>query len=229
MNNLLEIHDLNKMYKAGLGKELNVFSKVSFSLKMGERMIITGVSGSGKSSLLNLIGGLDRPSKGKIFFEKIDISTFSSDQMADWRNKNIGFIFQFHHLLPDFDIVENVAIPFLISHSGKAHAFKNAKELLVSVGLEDRFTHRPAELSGGEQQRVAIARALINSPNLILADEPTGNLDRSTGRQVHTLLHKICSDNNTALIMVSHNEEFIQYFPSHWVLDRKNLVEVHPN
>lgn len=168
---------------------------------------VMGASGVGKSTLLNILGTLDRPTTGEVIFNGMNICEKSDMELASFRNSKIGFIFQFHHLLPEFTAFENVMMPAIIHKKDRRKAIQAAEELLAKVGLQDRMHHRPGELSGGEQQRVAIARALINTPEIILADEPTGNLDTHTGEEVFDLLRKINQESNTTFILVTHNEK----------------------
>ena len=166
---------------------------------------IIGTSGAGKSTLLHILGTLDRPSEGTIYFEGVDLFSLTDRQLASFRNKRIGFIFQFHNLLPEFSALENVMLPAFIGGADKTNTESKAKELLDEVGLKDRLKHKPGELSGGEQQRVALARALINGPDLILADEPTGNLDSETRHSMHELLNRINKERNQTFVIVTHN------------------------
>jgi len=166
---------------------------------------VVGASGAGKSTLLHILGTLDRPSEGKIYFEGVDLFSLTDKQLASFRNKRIGFIFQFHHLLPEFSALENVMLPAFIAGADKTDTEDKAKELLDEMGLKDRLKHKPGELSGGEQQRVALARALINGPDLVLADEPTGNLDSKTSNSMHELLNRINEERNQTFVIVTHN------------------------
>jgi lipoprotein-releasing system ATP-binding protein len=168
---------------------------------------IVGASGAGKSSLLNIMGTLDRPDAGQLFFNDHEISKLNSTQLSDFRNRKIGFIFQFHHLLAEFSAIENVCIPAFIAGTPKAQAEKRAMELLDMLGLSERATHKPNQLSGGEQQRVAVARALINKPDLIFADEPSGNLDSANARDLHELFIKLRKEFNQTFVIVTHNED----------------------
>lgn len=206
MNNapLLQCNNLSKRYQEGkLFTE--VLRDVTFSLLPGEMMAIVGSSGSGKSTLLHLLGGLDEPTSGDVIFEGRKLNALSSLARAEIRNRRLGFIYQFHHLLPDFTALENVAMPLLIGGSAPQQAKSTAREMLAAVGLEKRGHHRPSELSGGERQRVAIARALVNHPALVLADEPTGNLDQRTADSIFELLGELNMRQGTAFLVVTHD------------------------
>ena len=205
METIIAIEALSKYFLDGNDCKLEILKEISCEFRRGESVSIVGSSGSGKSTLLNLLGGLDHPTSGEVRFLGENINGFDSDALSNWRNRHIGFIFQAHHLLPDFSALENVLIPGMIAGSSRQQCTDRASELLKQVGLADRSTHKPSQLSGGEQQRVAIARALINAPTLILADEPTGNLDNKTGEAVGELLQQICDEQQTTLIVVTHN------------------------
>ncbi|ENU1225164.1 lipoprotein-releasing ABC transporter ATP-binding protein LolD [Providencia huaxiensis] len=201
---LLVCENLSKTYQEGT-LSTQVLKNVSFSMGLGEMMAIVGSSGSGKSTLLHLLGGLDTPSEGNVIFRGQHINQLSSDERAAIRNKDLGFIYQFHHLLPDFTALENVAMPLLIGKVAKETAFSKATEMLEAVGLAHRAGHRPSELSGGERQRVAIARALVNEPALVLADEPTGNLDLRNADAIFELLGELNRTQRTAFLVVTHD------------------------
>ncbi|MDM9282441.1 lipoprotein-releasing ABC transporter ATP-binding protein LolD [Providencia rettgeri] len=201
---LLVCENLSKTYQEGT-LSTQVLKNVSFSMGLGEMMAIVGSSGSGKSTLLHLLGGLDTPSEGNVIFRGQHINQLSSDERAAIRNKDLGFIYQFHHLLPDFTALENVAMPLLIGGIAKETAFSKATEMLEAVGLAHRAGHRPSELSGGERQRVAIARALVNEPALVLADEPTGNLDLRNADAIFELLGELNRTQRTAFLVVTHD------------------------
>ena len=209
MNNLIRVVDLYKSYYDGL-TELPVLKGVDLEVKKAEIVAIVGASGVGKSTLLHLLGGLDRPTEGTIFYEGEDIFALNDRALDKFRNEEIGFVFQFHHLLPEFTALENVAMPGLIAQQKPDVAQDRAKELLDYVSLGDRLEHRPSELSGGERQRVAIARALVNQPKVVLADEPTGNLDQKTSEAVHDLLWTLNDQFSQTFIIVTHNQMLAQ-------------------
>ncbi|PJB13769.1 MAG: lipoprotein-releasing system ATP-binding protein LolD [Flavobacteriales bacterium CG_4_9_14_3_um_filter_32_8] len=186
---------------------LQVLKGVNLQIKKGEIISIVGASGAGKSTLLHIIGTLDKPSEGKIEINNIDTSILNDKELSLFRNKNIGFVFQFHHLLPEFTALENVCIPAFINKVAKVEAEQKALELLKTLGVAERAHHKPSELSGGEQQRVAVCRALINNPSVILADEPSGNLDSESAKELHQLFFKLRDDLNQTFIIVTHNEE----------------------
>jgi len=205
MNNLLEVTDLYKSFGTGAGK-IEVLKGITLKVAAGETIALVGASGAGKSTLLHVMGTLDRPTSGKVLFGDDDVFQLNDKSLARFRNRSIGFVFQFHHLLPEFSAIENVMMPLLISGMTRDEAEKLAADLLGSVRLAHRLTHKPGELSGGEQQRVAIARALVMSPRLLLADEPTGNLDMKTSDEVHDILAEIHREKGITLIIVTHNE-----------------------
>ena len=186
---------------------LRVLKGISFSINKGEIITIVGASGAGKSTLLQIIGTLDKADKGFIKIEEQELSVLKGDKLATFRNNKIGFIFQFHHLLPEFTALENVCIPAYIKGINKQEAEKKAIEFLEFLGLKERLHHKPNELSGGEQQRVAVARALINNPAIILADEPSGNLDSKNAKELHDLFFKLRNQYNQTFVIVTHNEE----------------------
>jgi putative ABC transport system ATP-binding protein len=201
---VVEAHNLKKIYK--LGKtEVQALRGIDFTVSAGEFIAVMGVSGSGKSTLLQLLGGLDRPSGGTIKIDGVDISTLKDNQLAEIRSKKIGFVFQFFNLLNRVTALRNVRLPLEIAGVSGKEAERQALKMLGVVGLKGRANHRPTELSGGEQQRVAIARALINNPRIILADEPTGNLDSKTGSDILQLLKRINKQNNQTIVIVSHD------------------------
>ncbi len=204
MEPLIRIRDLNKSFLSP-SKKLHVLKDINLDICNGEMASIMGPSGVGKSTLLQIIGTVDRPTSGNVFYEGNDIFSLKNDALAGFRNKTIGFVFQFHHLLPEFNAIENTVMPALIAGLNRKSAGKKAEAILEEVGLSDRMLHKPGELSGGEQQRVAVARALILEPKLILADEPTGNLDTRTGEELFRLLLDL-NKKGTTFLIVTHNE-----------------------
>ena len=209
MNNLIRVVDLYKSYYDGL-TELPVLKGIDLVVKQAEIVAVVGASGVGKSTLLHLLGGLDRPTEGTIFYEGADIFGLNDRALDRFRNEEIGFVFQFHHLLPEFTALENVAMPGLIAGQPSDVVRNRSEELLEYVGLRERLAHRPFELSGGERQRVAIARALVNEPKVVLADEPTGNLDQKTSEAVHDLLWTLNDQFSQTFIIVTHNRTLAQ-------------------
>lgn len=203
---ILKATNIYKSYVCDETK-VDVLKGLNLEVEKGEILAIVGASGIGKSTLLNLLGTLDKPDKGEIRFEGKNISQSNGRKLAKFRNESIGFIFQFHHLLPEFSACENVLLPGLIARKEKKGLQKEAKLLLEEIGLGERKNHRPTQLSCGEAQRVAIVRALINAPLLVLADEPTGNLDSHTANEVYNLMQKLIKQRNHTLVMVTHNEE----------------------
>jgi lipoprotein-releasing system ATP-binding protein len=191
----------------GRSQELKVLKGIDLEIEKGEIFAIVGHSGAGKSTLLHILGALDKPNNGKVFMESIDIFMLGDTQLARFRNISCGFVFQFHHLLPEFTALENIAMPGLVGRRNSIEVYKKAKQLLKEVDLEKRANHRPRELSGGEQQRVAFARSLINDPNLILADEPSGNLDLSNSKTLHELMWQLVKEKGKTFIIVTHNQE----------------------
>lgn len=202
---LLAARDLAKAYGRG-AKSVAVFERLSLDVREGEMVAIVGPSGSGKSSLLHILGGLDRPTAGTVEVEKFDIAQNSDVDLARFRNGKIGFIFQFHHLLPEFSALENTMMPLLIGGAARREARSRAVVVLERVGLSGRLDHRPGELSGGEAQRVALARALVHGPRLLLADEPTGNLDQRTGDAIYRVLKSVHASEGLTSVVVTHNE-----------------------
>ncbi len=222
---LVRVRALVKSYPAISGGRIEVLRNVNLSVRRGEVVAIVGESGSGKSTLLHVLGALDRPDSGDVLFQGNDIFTGSDDALSLFRNRRLGFVFQFHHLLPEFSALENVFMPALIAGTPMERARVRAAELLAIVGLSDRSAHRPAELSGGEKQRVAIARALMNEPDLVLADEPTGNLDEQTAHALHGELLRLSRDMGQTFILVTHNPAFAAMADRTLTLDRGILLE----
>jgi lipoprotein-releasing system ATP-binding protein len=206
MSSLLEVVDLCKGYNSG-DQRLDVLAGLSLTINKGDMIAITGSSGSGKSTLLHLVGGMDRPDEGSIRILGQELTDLSPLELSAFRNKTIGFVFQFHHLMPEFTALENVTMPLLIRGTSRLDAVELAREMLSEVGLEKRMLHRPGELSGGEQQRVALARALVGRPRLLLADEPTGNVDPQTGQAIGALFQGLHSKHELTSIIVTHNEK----------------------
>lgn len=202
---MIQAINLHKTFKSP--QSIQVLKGINLEIRPSELMCIVGASGVGKSTLLHIIGALDHPSQGKVLYNGEDVFRLSGSQLADFRNKRIGFVFQFHHLLPDFTALENTMMPALIHGMGYTKATDRAKKILNEVGLTDREMHRPGELSGGEQQRVAAARALILEPQLILADEPTGNLDTHTGDEVFSIMKDLNKQRGVTFVIVTHNEK----------------------
>ncbi len=222
MNSILEVKDLTKDYPLPEGV-LHVFKGIDFKIKKGDFVAIMGVSGVGKTTLLNLLGFLDRPTRGTIFLEGEDVSRKSEKELAEVRNQKIGFVFQFYHLLPEFTSLENVSFPLLIKGIGREEAEKRSSDLLREVFLEEKTNIRPAQLSGGEQQRVAVARALANEPKLLLADEPTGNLDWKTGEQILRLIKNLHARKELTSVVVTHNEKVAQFCDKVYLMERGSL------
>jgi len=188
-------------------EELHVLEGIDLNIEQGEMLAIVGASGVGKSTFLHIIGGLDRPTSGKVLYGDLDVFGLNNDRIAQFRNERVGFVFQFHHLLPEFSALENVMMPALIRRIGREDAARTAADILKEVGLGARLHHRPGEMSGGEQQRVAVARALMLHPDVVLADEPTGNLDAHTGEAVHQLLQDINKQKGVTFVIVTHNDK----------------------
>ncbi|NDD64729.1 MAG: ABC transporter ATP-binding protein [Acidobacteria bacterium] len=202
---IIRAKGLTRTYE-GHGRRVAVFEDLDLEIRRGELVAVVGASGVGKSTLLHLLGGLDRPTAGSLEVDGIDLAGLTEPELCQFRNRRIGFVFQFHHLLPEFSALENVMMPMLISGYDRHSAGTKARELLGRVGLGTRIDHRPGELSGGEQQRTALARALVLAPALLLADEPTGNLDQQTGDEVLALLLRLRAGNDLTAVIVTHNE-----------------------
>lgn len=202
---LLTCSGLGKTYQDG-NISNTVLENVNLSVQEGELLAIVGSSGSGKSTLLHLLGALDKPSSGEVLYQNSNIHLLNDNKQANWRNQHLGFVYQFHHLLSEFSALENVAMPLLIAGVNIKVAQQKATDMLQRVGLDHRIQHRPSELSGGERQRVAIARALINEPKLVLADEPTGNLDATSAESIYQLIKTLNSELGTAFVVVTHDQ-----------------------
>jgi lipoprotein-releasing system ATP-binding protein len=203
---MIKVVNLQKSFQMN-GHTLTVLKGINLDIARGEMIAIVGASGAGKSTLLHMLGTLDRPTSGSVLFDGHDVLALSEDAQAEFRNKRIGFVFQFHHLLPEFTALENTFLPALIQNRPEDDAQKEAMQLLADVGLGERLHHKPGELSGGEQQRVAVARALMQRPDLVLADEPTGNLDTHTGEALFGLLRKLNKTRGTTFVIVTHNDK----------------------
>ena len=203
---MIDVVDLYKSFPMG-GRELVVLNNINLHIKRGELIAIMGASGAGKSTLLQILGTLDRPTKGTVSFDGQNLFALTEQEQAEFRNKRVGFVFQFHHLLPEFSALENACLPAMIQKRDMADVVGEATKLLGEVGLADRLHHKPGELSGGEQQRVSVARALMQQPDLVLADEPTGNLDSHTGDALFTLLRQLNRSRETTFVIVTHNDK----------------------
>lgn len=206
MNNVIECQKVEKTYRDGM-RELRILRGIDMTIREGEIMVISGPSGVGKSTLLHIIGTLDRPTGGDVFFRGEPLSKMGRRAVNRIRNEQVGFVFQFYHLLPEFTALENVMMPALCRGARRSACRERATQLLTKVGLAERMTHKPGQLSGGEQQRVAIARALFNGPSVVLADEPTGNLDENTGQEITELLWKLNESDHITLVIVTHDEQ----------------------
>ena len=206
------------------GKPLNVLENIDLSIQQGDFISLMGASGSGKSTLLNIIGTMDTPNAGDIWIAGQQVTHMPEKQLAMFRLKHIGFVFQFHYLLPEFSIEENVAMPLMIRGQNRLKAIENAREMLDYLGMTERMHHFPAEISGGEKQRAVIGRALINKPDILLADEPTGNLDKETGAKVLDLFKKIQKDMNQTFFLVTHNDQIAKIAEINYHLDNGKLI-----
>jgi lipoprotein-releasing system ATP-binding protein len=221
------VERLAKSYDHG-GRALPILWDVNLTLQPGDMVAVVGVSGVGKSTFLQILGTLDLPSEGSIKFNGEELTELPPSRLAEFRNRRIGFVFQFHHLLPDFTALENVMMPALIQRMSTERARSKARDVLGRVGLAHRLTHRPGELSGGEQQRVALARAMVLEPSLLLADEPTGNLDRSTGEAIHQLFLELNRERGSTLLVVTHNPDLAVLMPRRLrMVDGGRLIEEH--
>lgn len=216
---MIEAKNIHKSYG-----DLHVLKGVDVTIQQGEIVSIVGKSGAGKSTLLHIMGTLDKPDKGQVIFDGTNVSNLDIKALAKFRNERIGFIFQFHHLLPEFTALENVCIPAFIKGVGEAEAEKRAKELLDYLGLSERLTHKPTQLSGGEQQRVAVARSLMNQPAVVFADEPSGNLDSASSKELHDLLFKLREDFKQTFLIVTHNQELAEMSDRTIVMQDGKLV-----
>jgi lipoprotein-releasing system ATP-binding protein len=226
-DSLLRVRNLKKVFRSG-NSDLVLFENLSFQLEAGEMLAIVGESGAGKSTLLHLLGVLDTASAGDVYFAQVDLAKLSEDAAAEFRSRELGFVWQFHYLLPEFTAAENVAMPLLMRGAGRREAESEALHWLQEVGLADRASHRSGELSGGEQQRVALARALISKPKVLMADEPTGDLDNRTAEAVFNLIARLHRDYRLTSLIVTHNLEFARRCDRVLRLERGQAVEVSP-
>lgn len=220
----IEVVGLSKSYFLE-GAEIPVLRGLDLTIESGELVALTGPSGVGKSTLLHVLGTLDAPTRGRVLMEGLDVFAQTPAGVADFRNRNIGFVFQFHHLLPEFSALENVMLPARVARVPEGRALARAKDLLAEVSLVHRMGHRPGELSGGEQQRVALARALVNEPRLLLADEPTGNLDEATGAGIHELIARLNRERGITALVVTHNPRLALKMPKCLQLTHEGVKE----
>ncbi len=223
MKTIIEVKGLSKHYKSGT-KVLKVLDGIDLKIKQGDFISLMGPSGSGKSTFLNIIGTMDAPNSGTIKIAGRDVTGMQENQLAMFRLKHIGFVFQFHYLLPEFTIEENVAMPLMISGMNRHDSIEKARDMLDYLGMGERMHHFPAEISGGEKQRAVIGRALINDPDILLADEPTGNLDKETGEKVLNLFKKIQKDLNQTFFLVTHNDRIAAIADINYKLDEGKLI-----
>lgn len=222
-NTIIQCENISQVFKDG-DTTIPVLDQINFEIKHGENIAIMGASGAGKSTLLQLLGGLDKPTSGKVLIKGTDVSQINAKRLGLLRNKHLGFVYQFHHLLPEFSALENVMMPLLIAKINKIKARETAKELLDKVGLQDRVMHRPGQLSGGERQRAAIARAMVTNPACILADEPTGNLDEATATVVMDLMIDLTTQQNNGMIIVTHDKSVANKMSKTYELTGGKLV-----
>ena len=225
---MLRVQNLRKAFRTG-NSELVLFENLTFQVQTGEMLAIVGESGAGKSTLLHILGVLDRASEGDVYFAQLDLGKLSEEAAADFRGRELGFVWQFHYLLPEFTAAENVAMPLLMKGTPRREAEKQALQWLQEVGIADRASHRSGELSGGEQQRVALARALVTRPKILMADEPTGDLDNRTADAVFDLIAKLHRDYRLTSLIVTHNHAFARRCDRVLHLERGRMVEVSPH
>ncbi len=223
MKTIIEVKQLCKSYRSGAAV-LKVLDHIDLKIRQGDFISLMGPSGSGKSTFLNIIGTMDAPDAGEILIAGKDVTHMPENQLAEFRLNHIGFVFQFHYLLPEFSIEENVAMPLMIRGMHKHQALERSREMLDYLGMSDRGHHFPAEISGGEKQRAVIGRALINAPDILLADEPTGNLDQETGERVLELFKKIQKDMNQTFFLVTHNERIARIAEINYLIDKGKLI-----
>ena len=223
-NIILKAENISKSFLLPDKSKLTVLDNLFLEMEAETILAITGASGSGKSTLLHLVGGLDRPDLGDIFFKGDSILKFSNKLRSDYRNQKVGFVYQFHYLMPELNVIENVALPFLMKHFDKDQSYTKAEKILSEVGLKDKVEVMPYQLSGGERQRVAIARSLVNSPELLLADEPTGNLDWKTGEKVFNLFRELIAEMGLSALIVTHNEQLADLVDRRLHLQEGQLV-----
>ncbi len=228
MSTILKAENINKTFVKSKEQSLHILKDIALEVEPEKITEIVGASGAGKSTLLHILSGLDKPDSGSVSIKSTDLFSLSDDKLAKFRNENIGFVFQFHHLLPEFTAAENVALARMINNESLNEAIKKAKELLDIVGLSERMDHKPAELSGGEQQRVAVARALANDPDIIFADEPTGNLDSANSEILHGLFRNLKSDLGITFLMVTHNPELIKLADKVYEMKDGRLKDYRP-
>ncbi len=221
---IIDLNNVSKIYQMS-AQQVTALQNIQFKVAAGKAVAVTGKSGAGKSSLLHIIGTLDRPDSGQVLLHGVDVVKMSDSEVSEFRNSKIGFVFQMNNLLPEFTALENVMMPGLIARAGKKAVRERATKLLGEVALKHRLNHRPSELSGGEQQRVAIARALLMAPPVLLADEPTGNLDRKTSHAIQDLLLELVMVSQVTLILVTHDPELAKRLPFQAVMDDGRIVE----
>ncbi len=226
---VMEAVNLSKSYTEGGGSKLEVLRDINLTVRVGDKIAIVGASGSGKSTLLHLLGGLDTPTAGQVYINEKDLARVSENERCRLRNHKLGFVYQFHHLLPEFTAQENVAMPALVSGTSPSQAMNKAKILLEKVGMIRRLDHKPSELSGGERQRAAIARAVINEPQCVFADEPTGNLDKNTAEQVVQVLLRLNNEFGTSLVVVTHDMEFAKKMDTIYTIEEGQLRLLRSN
>ena len=221
---ILDVKNISKSFIQPDKTRLEVLKGLSLAVRRGTIIAVTGASGSGKSTLLHLMGSLDKPDFGDILLEEKSILTFNREEQTRYRNQQVGFIFQFHYLMPELNVRENVAFPFLMNHFNKEEAYEKAEKILTDVNLKDKMDYMPYQLSGGERQRAAIARGLINSPQILMADEPTGNLDWKTGERVFNIFKELLKERHLTAVIVTHNEQLAQLADERYLLYEGNLT-----